>query len=76
MEDKNAEQTAPGLLQITLSVLAGFCGIQTTKNHDRDEAHIEKVGFKPYIVIGIAMTIAFVLCLYAIAQLIVMQVNG
>ena len=73
MADKEPASTSPGLLQITLSVLAAFCGIQTAKNHDRDEAHIEKVGFKPYIVVGIAMTIAFVLCLYVIVQLIVGQ---
>lgn len=68
--ENSEEQASPGLLQITWSVFAAFCGVQNQANHDTDNAHIEQVGFMPYIIIGVAMTIAFVIVIYAIVQIV------
>ncbi len=68
--DKNDPPVKPGVWQMTLSVLASFAGIQSNQNHDTDEAHIEKVGFMPYIIISVVMTIVFVLLIYGLVQLI------
>jgi hypothetical protein len=70
LNENSEEQASPGLLQITWSVFAAFCGVQNQANHDTDNAHIEQVGFMPYIIIGIAMTIMFVVLIYAIVQVV------
>jgi hypothetical protein len=51
-------------------MVAAFCGIQNHRNHDRDEAHIDRVGFRPYIVTGVVLTLALILGLYGIVQVI------
>ena len=70
MENDSSETDDPGLLAITLSVIAAFCGIQNSANHDRDDAHIDRYGFKPYIIVGVIMTVLFVLAVYGVVQLI------
>ena len=60
----------PGLLQMTWSVVAAFCGIQSDANLNRDDNHIERNGFLPYIVVGVAMTLVFILAVYGVVQLI------
>ena len=57
-------------MQMVWSVVASFCGIQTDRNLDRDDAYIDKTGFTPYIVIGVILTILFVLLIYAVVQLV------
>lgn len=68
------EKTAashPGMLQIFWSMLAAFCGVQNNANHDRDNAYIETVGFRPYIIAGIVLTIAVIVGLWLITKLII-----
>jgi len=60
----------PSVLQMAWSVFAAFCGVQSGSNHDRDEDHIERVGFMPYIIIGVMMTLLFVLAVYAVVQVV------
>ena len=67
---KNPESTKPSLLQITWSMVAAFCGVQNDKNNERDFAYIDEVGFKPYIIIGSALTLIILLALYGIVQII------
>lgn len=67
---KNSESTKPSMLQITWSMVAAFCGVQNNNNHERDFAYIDEVGFKPYIIIGIVLTLIILLVLYGIVQLI------
>jgi len=62
--------TKPSLLKITWSMIAAFCGVQNNQNHDRDFAYIEEVGFRPYIIIGIALTLAILVALYVIVQIV------
>ena len=70
MSDKNSK---PTLLQITWSIVAAFCGIQSDRVLDRDDAYIDEAGFMPYIIIGVLMTILFVLAIYGIVQLVLRQ---
>ena len=61
----------PGMLQIFWSMIAAFCGVQNDANHDRDDAHIEVVGFRPYIIAGIVLTFAVIVGLWLIVKLII-----
>jgi hypothetical protein len=70
VDKKNSAEDTPSLLQITWSMFAAFCGVQNQANHDRDDNYLEQVGFKPYIIIGVAMTTVFVMLIYAIVQVI------
>ena len=60
----------PTLLQLVWSMVAAFCGVQNEANHDRDDSHLERAGFMPYIVIGILMTLLFIVAIAGIVQLI------
>ena len=60
------------MLQITWSMVAAFCGVQNDKNHERNFAYIDEVGFKPYISIGVVLTLFILLALYVIVQIILM----
>jgi hypothetical protein len=64
------EAAKPSMLQITWSMIAAFCGVQNDKNHERDFAYIDEVGFKPYIIIGVLLTLVILFVLYAIVQII------
>lgn len=61
----------PGMLQIFWSLIAAFCGVQNNSNHDRDDAYIEIVGFRPYIIAGIILTAALIVGLLLIVKLII-----
>lgn len=65
------QQSDPNLLQICWSILAAFIGVQSKKNLDRDNAFIEKKGLKPYILVGIVLTVAFYLTIYTIVKFVV-----
>lgn len=65
-----AANAKPSLLQITWSMIAAFCGVQNDKNHERDFAYIDEVGFKPYIIIGVILTLIILLALMGIVRLI------
>jgi hypothetical protein len=69
------EQKDPNIFQIAQSILAAFIGVQSKKNHERDDAYVEKKGLKPYILMGIALVIVFHLILYAIVKIITMNVG-
>ena len=69
------EQKDPNIFQIAHSILAAFFGVQSKKNHERDDAYVEKKGLKPYILMGIALVIVFHLILYAIVKIITMNVG-
>ena len=61
----------PGMLQIFWSMIAAFCGVQNNSNHDRDDAYIEIVGFRPYIIAGIVLTFAVIVGLWLVVKLII-----
>lgn len=69
------EQKDPTIFQIAHSILAAFFGVQTRKNHERDNAYVEKKGLKPYIIMGFAMVIIFHFILYTIVKIVTANVN-
>jgi hypothetical protein len=68
--DDPIQNEKPSLLQLVWSMIAAFAGIQSNQNHDRDDAYIEKVGFTPYIIIGVVLTALCVLGIYLIVTLV------
>ena len=72
-EHPQAANPKPSLLQITWSMVAAFCGVQNDENHERDFAYIDEVGFKPYIIIGIVLSLVILLTLYGIVQIILLN---
>jgi hypothetical protein len=64
------KRTKPTMLQIIWSMIAAFCGIQNSANHDRDDTYIDEVGFRPYIIAGIGLTAFCVLVIYLLVQYI------
>ena len=75
-DDKQQTDTKPSLRQLVMSMLAAFGGVQNQENHDRDNDYLEQAGFMPYIIIGVVMTILFVLLVYGAVQLILSQASG
>lgn len=69
--NEHQEESDPSLLQICWSILAAFIGVQSKKNLDRDNAYIEKKGLKPYIIIGVLLTLAFYFTIYSIVKFVV-----
>jgi hypothetical protein len=67
MKQQPAKQR-PGMLQIIWSMVAAFCGVQNQDNHDRDNAYIEEVGFWPYIIAGILLTLFIIVALWLIVK--------
>jgi hypothetical protein len=63
----------PTMLQIFWSMIAAFCGIQSNGNHDRDDEYIDEVGFRPYIIAGIALTLVCIGVIWLIVKLILMD---
>jgi hypothetical protein len=58
----------PGTLQIIWSMVAAFCGVQNQDNHDRDDNYIEEVGFRPYIIAGIVLTLVIIAALWLLVR--------
>jgi hypothetical protein len=56
------------MLQIIWSMIAAFCGVQNQSNHDRDNTYIEEVGFRPYIIAGIVLTLVVIGMLWLIVK--------
>lgn len=69
------KQKDPTIFQIAHSILAAFFGVQTRKNHERDNAYVEKKGLAPYIIMGFSLVIVFHLVLYTIVKIIISNVN-
>ncbi|MGI9291678.1 MAG: DUF2970 domain-containing protein [Gammaproteobacteria bacterium] len=66
--DKEPEQ--PSIWQMVTSMLAAFAGVQSDSVLDRDDHHIDKHGFKPYIIIGIVLTFLFVALIFLTVQVV------
>jgi uncharacterized membrane protein YidH (DUF202 family) len=56
-----------GILHVFKSVLASFFGVQSSNNRERDFKH-GKPG--QYIVVGLILTIAFILTVVAVVRLV------
>lgn len=66
LSEKNDQ--APTLLQVIGSVLAAFFGVQSSKNKERDFKH---GNHKVFILVGLLLTLAFLVIVIGIVQLVV-----
>lgn len=65
--DTNKAQ-APSMVQVIISVLSAFFGVQSSKNKERDFKH---GNHKVFILVGIGMTLAFLITVITIVQLVI-----
>ena len=70
--EDNQGDRAPSLLDVLYSVLASMFGVQSNRNREKDFTH-----GKPYqyIIIGMLVTVLFVLSAWGVVQL-VMKLAG
>ncbi len=70
------EQKDPTLAYIVWSTLCAFFGVSNKENFDRDNAYLEKVGFKPYLITAIILTVGFVLIVAGIVTVVLNNVGA
>ncbi len=70
-ENKPAQQ-APSLLSVLGSVLASMFGVQSNKKREQDFTHGKP---SQYIVVGLLMTVVFILSIWGLVSL-VMKLAG
>ena len=70
MPNQQEHPEKPSIGRLIKSTLASFVGVQSDANLDKDDAYIDKVGFRPYIVMGIILTLAFVALVWGVVQLV------
>jgi len=58
------------LLNIIQSVLAAFIGIQKNSKFNDDDKFIEKNGFMPYLLVGLALAVIFIISLVTVVSII------
>jgi hypothetical protein len=61
------ESEKPNFLQVVISVLAAFLGVQSSKNHERDFQHGKPIH---YIAVGLLLTVLFVLTIWGVVRLV------
>ena len=71
-EEKNDAPKAPALLDVLGSVLAGMFGVQSNRKRTEDFTHGKP---SQYIVIGLIVTVVFVLTIWGVVKL-VMKLAG
>ena len=57
----------PGVVQVILSVLASFIGVQSDKNRERDFTQGKPVHF---IIAGLILTAVFILVVWGVVKLV------
>lgn len=67
MSDAQRNNDKPSLRQVIASVLASFIGVQSSKNRERDFKHGK---FSHFVIVGLVMTVLFVLVLYGVVRLV------
>ena len=68
MENKPESHKSPSLREVALSVIAAACGIQNSKNGERDFSKGKPVVF---IVAGLIFTALFVLTIIGVVNLVI-----
>jgi len=58
------------LLNIIQSVLAAFIGIQKNSKFNDDDKFIENNGFMPYLLVGLALAVIFIISLVTVVSII------
>jgi len=63
----SGDDKAPTLLQVMMSVLAAFGGVQNKENKERDFKH---GNFKVFVIVAASFTFLFLLGIFAVVQLV------
>jgi len=71
-EERNHERK-PGVLDVFKSVGAAFLGVQSEANRQRD---FSRGKLHHYIIAGAVATVAFILLLYGLVQLVLATAQG
>ena len=58
------------LFNIIQSVLAAFIGIQKNSKFNDDDKFIEKNGFMPYLLVGLALALIFIISIVTVVSII------
>lgn len=64
--DSTTSHRPPGPLDIILSVLSSFLGVQSARNRERDFEHGRPAHF---IIVGIGLTVLFILAIWLVVKL-------
>lgn len=72
MDSGKQEGRAPSLLSVFGSVLASMFGVQSSRKREQDFTHGKP---SQYVVVGLLMTVVFMLCVWAVVSL-VMKLAG
>jgi hypothetical protein len=62
-----SEKRQPTFLHVLKSVFAGFFGVQSARNRERDFTHGKPAH---YIIIGLLFTLVFILTVWAVVKLV------
>jgi hypothetical protein len=73
MNPEKKNRDSPTLRQVVASVLAAGFGVQSERNRQRDFTH-GKPG--QYILVGLVLTLVFVLCLWGLVRLVLSLATG
>jgi len=73
MNPEKEHQDSPTLRQVFASVLAAGFGVQSERNRERDFVH-GKPG--QYVVVGLIITLVFVLSLWGLVRLVLSLATG
>lgn len=65
--DSNGEDRTPSFREVLGSVLAGMFGVQSSRNREKDFTHGKA---SHYIIIGLVMTLVFVLVVWGVVSLV------
>lgn len=63
----NGEDRTPSFREVLGSVLAGMFGVQSSRNREKDFTHGKA---SHYIIIGLVMTLVFVLVVWGVVSLV------
>jgi hypothetical protein len=62
-----SEKQQPSFFQVLKSVFAGFFGVQSSRNRERDFTQGRPAH---YVIIGLLFTLAFILTVWAVVRLV------
>ncbi len=62
-----SDDNKPSIRQVIGSVMASFIGVQSNRNRERDFQHGKPIH---YIIVGLAMTILFVLIVFGVVHIV------
>jgi len=65
--ENNDQQQAPSFLGVLRSVVASMFGVQSTRRREADFTHGKPIH---YIVVGLLVTVVFILALWGVVKLV------